>query len=113
MATKSDIHTVREDVVRVARRRDGFDVKLDKLQWMEGIIIALTLANFAKQYVYLVSVARKERSGCRVDVPHHPINPHAPIKPRQRQQRPSNQNTVRLPGLTLPSASLPFVRMMG
>jgi len=29
---------------------DGIDAKLDKLQWMIGIVIALAIANFAKQY---------------------------------------------------------------
>lgn len=50
LATKSDIRTVREDVVKVERRMDGLDSKLDKLQWMVGIVIALAIANFAKQY---------------------------------------------------------------
>ncbi len=50
LATKSDIRTVRDDVVKVERRMDGLDSKLDKLQWMVGIVIALAIANFAKQY---------------------------------------------------------------
>lgn len=50
LATKADIRTVRDDLVKVERRMDGLDAKLDKLQWMAGILIALSIANFAKQY---------------------------------------------------------------
>ena len=50
LATKADIRNVRDDVVKVDRRMDGLDAKLDKLQWMIGIVIALAVANFAKQY---------------------------------------------------------------
>jgi hypothetical protein len=42
-ATKSDI-------TRLERRMDGLDAKIDKLSWMLGIVIALAVANFAKQF---------------------------------------------------------------
>ncbi|MFZ4625662.1 MAG: hypothetical protein ACOYNF_15680 [Rhodoferax sp.] len=51
LATKTDIRSVRDDVVKVERRMDAVDAKLDILQWMVGIVIALAVANFAKQYI--------------------------------------------------------------
>lgn len=50
LATKSDIRDVRDDLVKVDRRMDGIDGKMDKLSWMMGILIALAVANFAKQF---------------------------------------------------------------
>ncbi len=50
LATKSDIRSVRDDLVKMDRRMDGLDAKFDKLSWMMGIIIALAVANFAKQF---------------------------------------------------------------
>ena len=56
-ATKSDIRAVRDDLVNIDRRMDGLDAKFslvdakfDKLSWMIGILIALAVANFAKQF---------------------------------------------------------------
>ena len=43
LATKADI-------VLLDRRIDGLDAKIDKLSWMMGILIALAIANFAKQF---------------------------------------------------------------
>lgn len=43
LATKTDI-------TGVERRLDGLDAKIDKLSWMLGILIALAIANFAKQF---------------------------------------------------------------
>lgn len=43
LATKSDIKMI-------ARRLDSLDAKIDKLSWMLGILIALAIANFAKQF---------------------------------------------------------------
>ena len=43
LATKADIREVRSDLVLL-------DSKMDKLSWMMGILIALAVANFAKQY---------------------------------------------------------------
>jgi len=43
LATKTDIQ-------QVTNRMDIFDAHLDKLQWMIGIVIALAIANFAKQF---------------------------------------------------------------
>ena len=50
LATKADIRTVRDDIVKVERRMDGLDAKFDKLSWMLGILIALAAANFGKQF---------------------------------------------------------------
>jgi len=50
LATKSDIRTVHDDLVKIDRRMDGLDAKFDKLSWMMGILIALAVANFAKQF---------------------------------------------------------------
>ena len=50
LATKSDIRTVRDDLVKMDRRMDGLDAKFDKLSWMMGILIALAVANFARQF---------------------------------------------------------------
>jgi len=43
LATKADVLAVKADVALL-------DAKIDKLQWMIGIVIALAVANFAKQY---------------------------------------------------------------
>ncbi len=43
LATKADVMAVKTDVALL-------DAKFDKLQWMIGIVIALAVANFAKQY---------------------------------------------------------------
>ena len=50
LATKADIRLVRDDIVKVERRMDGLDAKFDKLSWMLGILIALAVANFGKQF---------------------------------------------------------------
>jgi hypothetical protein len=50
LATKADIRGVRDSIVQVDRRMDSLDAKMDKLSWMIGILIALAIANFAKQY---------------------------------------------------------------
>ena len=50
LATKTDIRDVRDDLVKVERHMDGLDVKMDKLSWMMGILIALAAANFGKQF---------------------------------------------------------------
>ena len=50
LATKTDIRSVRDDIVGVERRMDSLDAKFDKLSWMMGILIALAVANFAKQF---------------------------------------------------------------
>ena len=43
LATKVDIRDVRSDLALL-------DSKVDKLSWMIGILIALAVANFAKQF---------------------------------------------------------------
>jgi hypothetical protein len=43
LATKADIG-------QLDRRLDSVDAKIDKLQWTLGIVIAIALANFAKQF---------------------------------------------------------------
>jgi hypothetical protein len=40
----------RADVDRIERKLIEHDAKFDKLQWMTGIVIALAIANFAKQF---------------------------------------------------------------
>ncbi len=50
LATKIDIRDVRDDLVKVERRMEGLDAKMDKLSWMMGILIALAAANFGKQF---------------------------------------------------------------
>ena len=50
LATKTDMRDVRDELVKVERRMDGLDAKMDKLSWMMGILIALAVANFAKQF---------------------------------------------------------------
>ncbi len=50
LATKTDIYGVRDELVKVERRMDSLDAKFDKLFWMMGILIALAVANFAKQF---------------------------------------------------------------
>lgn len=43
LATRADMLAVKSDIERL-------DAKFDKLQWMVGIVIALAVANFAKQF---------------------------------------------------------------
>ena len=57
LATKNDIRAVRDDLLKMDRRMDSLDArfslvdaKFDKLSWMIGILIALAVANFAKQF---------------------------------------------------------------
>jgi len=50
LATKQDIRGVHDAIVQVERRMDGQDAKMDKLSWMMGILIAIAIANFAKQF---------------------------------------------------------------
>lgn len=50
LATKDDVRSVRDDLVKMDRRMDGLDAKFDKLSWMMGILIALAVVNFAKQF---------------------------------------------------------------
>ena len=43
LATKADISDIKLELARM-------DAKVDKLSWMMGILIALAVANFAKQF---------------------------------------------------------------
>ena len=43
LATKADMADMRLDLARM-------DAKVDKVQWMLSIVIALAVANFAKQF---------------------------------------------------------------
>lgn len=43
LVTKTDVLAVKTDVALL-------DAKMDKLSWMMGILIALAVANFAKQF---------------------------------------------------------------
>ncbi|HEY9277492.1 MAG TPA: coiled-coil domain-containing protein [Methylotenera sp.] len=47
LATRVDMLTVKADIERLDAK---FDAKFDKMQWMLGIVIALAIANFAKQF---------------------------------------------------------------
>jgi hypothetical protein len=47
LATRADMLTVKADIERLDAK---FDAKFDKMQWMLGIVIALAIANFAKQF---------------------------------------------------------------
>ncbi|NWG32187.1 MAG: hypothetical protein HXY29_11935 [Rhodocyclaceae bacterium] len=40
----------KSDTTGVESRLDSLDAKIDKLSWMLGILIALAIANFAKQF---------------------------------------------------------------
>lgn len=43
LATKADMQDIKH-------RIDLVDARMDKLQWMMGVLIALSVANFAKQF---------------------------------------------------------------
>jgi len=45
-----DIRGIHDAIVQVERRMDGQDAKMVKLSWMMGILIAIAVANFAKQF---------------------------------------------------------------
>ena len=47
LATKLDIASLDS---RVDKLIAGLDAKVDKLTWMVGILVALAIANFAKQF---------------------------------------------------------------
>lgn len=47
LATRSDMLAVKADIERLDAK---FNAKFDKLQWMLGILIAIAIANFAKQF---------------------------------------------------------------
>ena len=47
LATRADMLAVKTDIGRMDAK---FDAKFDKLQWMLGIVIALAVANFTKQF---------------------------------------------------------------
>jgi len=47
LATHTDLERLE---IKLERRMDGLDAKLDKLSWMMGILIAIAIANFAKQF---------------------------------------------------------------
>lgn len=47
LATRADMLAVKTDIERMDAK---FDAKFDKLQWMLGIVIALAVANFTKQF---------------------------------------------------------------
>ena len=54
LATKNDVRDVRDGLAKLDAKVDAkfavVDAKMDKLSWMMGILIALAIANFAKQY---------------------------------------------------------------
>lgn len=42
--------STKADIAALERRVDMLEAKIDKLSWMVGILIALSIANFAKQF---------------------------------------------------------------
>ena len=54
LATKNDVRDVRDELAKLDAKVDAkfavVDAKMDKLSWMMGILIALAVANCAKQY---------------------------------------------------------------
>jgi len=47
LATKSDIDMMRADIIRLDTRMSG---ELTLVKWMLGVVIAISIANFAKQF---------------------------------------------------------------
>ena len=47
LATKTDIETMRADIIRLDTRMSG---ELTLVKWMLGMVIAISIANFAKQF---------------------------------------------------------------
>lgn len=47
LVTHSDLERLE---TKLERRMDGLDAKMDKLSWMMGILIAIAITNFAKQF---------------------------------------------------------------
>lgn len=50
LANKGDIRSVRDDLVKIDRRMDTLDAEIRLVKWMLGALIALAVANFAKQF---------------------------------------------------------------
>lgn len=54
LATRADLLAVKVDIARLDAKVDSrfalVDAKFDKQSWMMGILIALAVANFAKQF---------------------------------------------------------------
>ncbi len=50
LATKGDVRAVHDDILRVERRMDGIEAEIRLLKWMMGVLIAIAVANFAKQF---------------------------------------------------------------
>lgn len=50
LATKADIRVVRDDVAKLDKEVALVKADLGLVKWMVGIVIALAVANFAKQY---------------------------------------------------------------
>ena len=42
---------LKSEVVKVDRCMDRLDAKLDKLVWMLGIVVVLTVADFVKHFI--------------------------------------------------------------
>jgi len=45
-----DIKEVKSAVANLTRRLDAFAIKLTRSFWLTGIVVALAVANFAKQF---------------------------------------------------------------
>jgi len=47
LATKTDIEMMRADIIKLDTRMSG---ELTLVKWMLGVVIAISIANFAKQF---------------------------------------------------------------
>ncbi|MBU6225715.1 MAG: DUF1640 domain-containing protein [Burkholderiales bacterium] len=47
LATRADINGIKNEIALMDAK---FEAKFDKLSWMIGILIAIAIANFAKQF---------------------------------------------------------------
>ena len=47
LATKTDIEAMRADIIRLDTRMSG---ELTLVKWMLGVVIAISIANFARQF---------------------------------------------------------------
>jgi hypothetical protein len=50
LATKGDIHGVRLDMAGIKTEMAGLRGEMANIKWLLGVIVALAVANFAKQF---------------------------------------------------------------
>lgn len=58
------ILATKADVERIERKQIEHDGKFDKLSWMMGILIALAVASFAKQFFWRIQVMERRTTAC-------------------------------------------------